>query len=479
MKWLQKRIKRSANPASLSKAVRRSIFSSLIFHGALLFVAAALVISHVFYNRESTFTGQPPPTKKYEPRKVELKVKVSRQQRSSSRPSMAPRLVASKESTHLALPEIKLDAKLVTTTFQPKFKAVTGRGLGAGLGTGYGTSGFGEGVSSVNFFGVQAKGERIAVLVDASLSMVEPEKGGAVGYLRVKSRVNDVIESLKDGTLFNLIVFADGCSAMEPKMVFANNETRKKAKQFLQPFNTEGNWGLESGNFSGGIGLQAAGGTTRLDLALAAAMRDGADTILIITDGLPEVKQSVDPAAVQAHAQMVAAWQQQNAGAIAAYQQQAAAAAAQVARYEQVAAAAPARQVWVPPTPPTPPRPPTPAPKGPPREGQPHPQGDPGSPGSPGTPGHWITVHDPPPGIARPAMPAMPQPPPMQPPGNWKLADFVRHITILYDTIYVPKGLKKPQISCIGYQVDKDGSAFMTQLTSIYKGQYRLVRSLK
>lgn len=473
MKWLQNRFKRSSGPASLSKAVRRSVFSSLIFHGALLFVAAALVISHIFYNRESTFTGQPPPTKKYEPRKVELKVKVSRQQRSSSRPSMAPRLVASKESTHLALPEIKLDAKLVTTTFQPKFKAVTGRGLGAGLGTGYGTSGFGEGVSSVNFFGIQAKGERIAVLVDASISMVEPEKGGAVGYLRVKSRVNDVIESLKDGTLFNLIVFADGCSTLETKMVFANNETRKKAKQFLQPFNTEGNWGLDSGNFSGGIGLQAAGGTTRLDLALAAAMRDGADTILIITDGLPQVKKIADPAAIQAHARMVAAWQQQNAGAMAAYQQQVASMAPKMAAYEQAVAAAPPRQVWVPPTPA---RPPSAAPKGPLREGAPPPRADPGA---PAVPGHWITVHDKPPGVARPAMPAPPQPPPMAPPGNWKLPDFVQHITIMYDSIYVPKGLKKPQISCIGYQVDKDGGAFMNQLTSIYKGQYRLVRSLK
>ena len=52
-----------------------------------------------------------------------------------------------------------------------------------------------------------------------------------------------------------------------------------------------------------------------MDLALAAAMRDGADTILIITDGLPEVKKVVDPAQVQAFQNTLAQWQQANAGA--------------------------------------------------------------------------------------------------------------------------------------------------------------------
>jgi hypothetical protein len=476
MKWLREIWQRRKKPASLSTAVRRSFLATLVLHGILLLIATVFVISHIFYNRESTFTGQPPPTKSYEPRKVELKVKVTRQQRSSSRPAMAPRLVAAKESTHLALPEIKMDAKLVTTTFQPKFKAVTGRGLGAGLGTGYGTSGFGEGVSSVNFFGVQTKGERIAILVDVSVSMVEPEKGGVPGFMRVKERVNDVVSSLKDGTLFNVVAFADGCSTMESKMVFASNETRKKAKQFLIPFNaSETSLGLDAGNYGGGHGKPAAGGTTRLDLALGAAMRDGADTILVISDGLPQVGKIADAAQQQAFQRQMEQWQQQNAGAIAAAQRQ-------MAAYERVAATVappPPRQVWVPPTPARPPRPPSAAPKGVIREGQPPPRADPGDPGAPAQPGHWITVQDPapaPPGMARPAMP---QPPTLPPPGNWKLTDFVEHVNLIYEAVYKPNGMKMPQISCIGYQIDKEGGAFMNDLSRQYKGQYRLVRKMK
>ena len=156
----------------------------------------------------------PPPARKYEPRQLEHRVKVQKRQRSSSRPSMMPRLVSMKVSD-LSLPEIKVDPKIIHTTFQPKFKAVSGKGLGAGLGTGYGTHGFGVGVSSVNFFGIQARGEKIALLTDVSVSMVEEERGGVAGYMRVKQRVEQVVDAISEGGMFNLIVFADAASAME------------------------------------------------------------------------------------------------------------------------------------------------------------------------------------------------------------------------------------------------------------------------
>jgi hypothetical protein len=430
---------------SRKRMLRIVLLGSLGAHVLAMLIFGGIVMVQRL-TQEKTVFEVPPPSRTYEPRKVELKVKVQKRQRSSSRPAVVPRMVSTRPS-ELALPEIKLDPKLVTTTFQPKFKAVTGMGLGAGLGNGYGTSGFGEGVSSVNFFGIQAKGERIAICVDVSVSMIEPERGGPAGYLQVKERVKDVIESLREGTLFNVIVFADACSVMDPKMVYANGETRQKAKLFLQPFNTEGNSGLDSGNFQGGgVGVAAVGGTTRLDLALTAAMETGADTILIISDGLPMVKKGLDAARMQSHAAEVAAWQQNNARAVAAY--------------DQAAAAAPVERVWVPPTPARPPS------KAGLREGA---RPDPGAPAQPG---HWAEVR------ARVGV-ARPQPPPMPEPGFWKLPDFVQHISLLYESVYKPKGLKPPQISCIGYQIDKDGGAFLRQLSDQYKGQYRLVHKLK
>ena len=426
------------------KVLRIVLSATIGVHAIALAVFGSIVIASHFHEEETVFEA-PPPSRTYQPREVEMKVKVQKRQRSSSRPSVVPRMVSSRPAD-ISLPEIKVDPKLVTTTFQPKFKAVSGKGLGAGLGGGHGLGGFGEGVSSVNFFGIQAKGERIAILVDVSVSMIEEQRGSFKGYLRVKQRVNDVIDALKDGTLFNVIVFADACSVMDTKMVYASEETRGKAKRFLLPFNTEGNYGLDAGNYSGGkAGIRAPGGTTRLDLALSAAMEEGADTILVISDGLPQVQKAYAPEVLQAQQARLAQWNQQNAGAIAAY--------------EQAYASAPVQKVWVPEQPARAPG------KAPLKEGM---KADPGS---PAIPGHWEEVRHC--GVKRPRPPELPPPP------TWTLNDFIAHITSLYEATHKPNGLKAPQIHCIGYQIDREGGAFLNDLARHYKGQYRLVRKLR
>ncbi len=350
----------------------------------------------------------------------------------------------------LALPEIKVDPKVINTTFQPKFKPVSGKGFGAGLGGGYGTSGFGDGFSSVNFFGIQAKGERIAVCGDVSVSMVEDLRGGVSGYMRVKRRVSEVIDALSDGTLFNVIVFADGASTLWDEMKYAGNDTRNEAKKFIRPFNTEGHWGHDNGNISSSPhGLDARGGTTRLDLALTAVFSQGADTVLVISDGAPRVAKGHSVEAMQAHQNRVQQWRQANAGAISASQSAAAA-----------APAGKAQKVWIPPQPAVPPR------KGPPKEGQ---KGD-GS--RPAQPGRWRIV-TPTSGGGGPRAPSMP------PPGYWTLADFVKHLNMMYEHTYKKKGLEPPVIHSIGYQIDSAGSAFLKGLSKEFHGQYRNVRSIR
>lgn len=452
---------------------RRQKQLSLVFFGSLIFHVVALLIfgGYVIMTSrkdEPTIFRTPPPTRKYEPRKLEHKVKVQKRQRSSSRPAMVPRLV-SMQMTQLALPEIKVDPKLVNTTFQPKFKAVSGKGLGAGLGTGYGTHGFGLGVSSFNFFGIHAKGEKVAVLVDVSVSMVEDERGGVAGYWRVKERINQVIDALGEGTLFSLILFADAAKTMEKKMVIASADNKTKAKLFLRPFNTEGNWGLTDGNIQASAkGLRAGGGTTRLDLALTGAFLQGADTILIISDGIPRVKKVWSQEQIQGFQNQRAAWQQANAGAIAAYNTAQATASA--------AGSSVSEKVWVPATPEQiiPARPPS---KSPPKEGQPVDRGSPRR-VIPAQPGHWkvITRRV---GGGGGGGPRRPQPPPIPDPGWWTLSDFIEHLTILHKGMYEEKGMKQPVVHSIGYQIDNDGHAFLMGLSKHYKGQYRRVQKLR
>ena len=435
--------------------LRRSLLGSIVFHGSLLLVAAVFVISNIFYNKESTFVGQPPPMKSYEPRKLEFKVKVSKQQRSSSRPSMAPRLVSTRTTASITMPEIKMDAKAVKTSFQPKFKAFGGTGLGAGLGTGYGLSGFGNGVSAFDFFGIRGRGDRIVILVDVSVSMVEDDKGGPKGYARVKNRINEVIDALNEGAMFNLVVFADAASAFQTNVVVATEDNKNKAKTFMRGFNTEGNYGLTSGNLQpANIGVPTAGGSTRLDIALTAAFEQGADTILIISDGMPVVKKGLTAQQVEAHSQMVQAWSQQNQGALAAYDARAMAAESQ----------ATSEKVWIPPQPARPARAPR---KGALKEGQ---APDMGSPAVPAQPGRWEIRH-----AARPSRPA---PPPMADPGVWTLSDFIQHFGILQQNFYTGKGKKPPVVHAIGYAIDKEGHAFLKQFAELYHGRYRRVSKI-
>ena len=425
---------------SRARQLRRFALGSLA--GVLLLgsATAGIVVFTSMREPPPKFTT-PPPSRTYEPRQLEHKVKVQKRQRSSSRPAVVPRIVSTKPSD-ISLPEVKMDPKLVTTSFQPKFKAVSGKGLGAGLGTGYGTSGFGEGVSSVNFFGIQARGERIGVLVDVSISMVADARGGIPGFMRVKSRVGEVVDALKEGTLFTVIAFADGCNEMATELKHANAATRNEAKNFIRPYNIEGSYGLDSGNYSGSAhGKRASGGTTRLDLAIGAAMDLGCDTLLIISDGMPMVEKEPSAADMQAWQAKVTQWQ------------------AAVANMPAEGTGGRMERVWVPP------REAIPASKQKLKEGQPPPRD------IPAREGHWEERR-----VGGTHRPPRPDPPK---PGHWTLADFNEHINLIYEEVYKPQGRKLPNIHTIGYQIDKEGHAFLQSLAKQYHGQYRRVQSLK
>ena len=420
--------------ANLSRR-RRKILTMVLIVSAILHVVGLLIFGGIVIMRghreEETVFVAPPPVKTYEPRKLEHRVKVQKRQRSSSRPALVPRLVAMKPS-QLTLPKIEMDPKVIHTSFQPKFKAVSGKGLGVGLGTGYGLGGFGQGVSAFNFFGIRGRGDRIAILADVSVSMIEDERGGPSGFLRVKNRIRDVIEKLDEAAFFNVVAFADAAKTWKSEMVIANTDNKAEANRFLMRFNTEGNFGLSHGNvYAANLGLPAVGGTTRLDLALTAAFQQGADTILVISDGLPRVEKGIDPNKQQEYRQKMAKWEQKHAKDI------------QNAQWVE-------KKVWVG------------GHDGKIREGGPK---------GPARKGEWVT---------KKVRVGMPRGRPEQPETEyWTLADFLEHLSRLNQNVYEKKGRKSPVVHCIGYQIDKKGGDFLRKLAHTYKGKYRRVASLR
>jgi hypothetical protein len=195
------------------------------------------------------------------------------------------------------------------------------------------------------------------------------------------------------------------------------------------------------------LGLQAAGGTTRLDLALTAAFENRADTILVVGDGAPRVQKVLSGKELAAWNKMQNDWQKQHGSA--------AAVEAAAAHSGGAGAIGPTRtrreRVWV---------------------------TEIGRDSGRVTGGKWDwrevqeggstsggNAHSrvPP----RPVMPADFQ--------WWTLADFCEHFKILHTDLYTKIGQRPPTVHCIGYMVDESGHDFLKGLAKHYNGQYRRV----
>lgn len=393
---------------------------------------------------ETAIFEVPPPTRTYEPRQIEHRVRVQQQQRSASRPQVRPRMVSTRPSA-LALPDIQVDPQLVTARFQPNFKAVSGTGLGVGMGTGHGLGGFGDGVSQFDFFGIRGRGSRIAIIVDLSISMVMEsyELGvtevGLRDFERVKQHVGRVIDALSESSMFSVIVYAEAVSAWRPEMQVATDSNKREAKRFLEPFNSSmSNLGHRSGNFTRSEhGLQTAiGGMTRLDLALTKAFIQGADTILKISDGDAHVLRRPTDAERETHRAEVARWQQQQerAGPGEYVEERvwvpAQEARAAIIRERGAVAAREARE------------------------------------------GRW-EVRRVRRGGGGGRAPQLPEP-------IWNFDTFVQHMELLYEQLYKPEGRPPPVLHIIGYRTDeREWVRFNRDLARRFRGNYRRVDAIR
>jgi len=149
--------------------------------------------------------------------------------------------------------------------------------------------------SSVNFFGIKGEGTNVYFVVDLSDSMLESERGGVHGFTAVKNKLKQMIQSLDEGTRFNVAAFAgNGADLFQYSSVPATPEMKKAAETFIDRYNnTIEKRGTQSNNYQPkiqelGIIKKDKGTdqiTTRLDLGLLAAFEGLADTIFLISDG--------------------------------------------------------------------------------------------------------------------------------------------------------------------------------------------------
>jgi len=266
---------------------------------AIMLFGSWVVFRHFFYN-EARFVVPPELAKTIEPRNLKYKVQLQEQQRRSGRPRIAPRLSARRVS-EFSLPDVPVEMTTIQDRIRNEMKSFGRSGVGAGLGGGTGSGGLGLSASTVRFFGITDRGERIAFLIDISLSMVEDDKGGEAGFEKLKTEIADMIAGLNPGTFFNLILFGDQVDLFEQQMLLASDENKKKAREFLDPYlkgiaESQERSGNILKNYEPSIeGLTAApGGRTRMDMALTAGFEQGADVFFLISDGRPDIVRQLE-----------------------------------------------------------------------------------------------------------------------------------------------------------------------------------------
>ena len=150
--------------------------------------------------------------------------------------------------------------------------------------------------SAVNFFGVKGEGTNVYFVVDVSDSMVEQDKGGIDGYKNLKDKLGQMIQSLAPETNFNIAFYGDAVDLFMPTSVAATPENKQAAMRFLPRYMASTTQrGNIARNYQPKIKtLASMGGTSRMDLGLAAAFEGRADTIFVLTDGKPVIRRAMN-----------------------------------------------------------------------------------------------------------------------------------------------------------------------------------------
>lgn len=148
----------------------------------------------------------------------------------------------------------------------------------------------------MNFFGVKGEGTNVYFVVDLSDSMVEQDKGGIEGYKILKEKLGQMIQSLSPETNFNVAFYGGAVDLFMPSSVPATPENKQAAMKFLPRYMASTSQrGNITRNYQPKIStLPSNGGTSRMDLGLAAAFEGRADTIFVLTDGKPVIQRAMN-----------------------------------------------------------------------------------------------------------------------------------------------------------------------------------------
>ncbi|NNE91936.1 MAG: hypothetical protein HKN23_09845 [Verrucomicrobiales bacterium] len=222
------------------------------------------------------------------------------QRKVSAASAQAVNVMSSVGSSAVKIPEIEAtDTPHITTL-------VTGiQPTGIGLSF----SGEPNMVSDVNFFGISGGGKRVVFVIDANRPMLVDEKGGMFAYDKVKNEIGAMLQTLRRGTHFNILLYeGHRVVAFREKPVPGLPSNRRKAVEWLDPLNrTYERLGLR-GNYEGQIVLSEEEvepiqnrDLTNYTKAIQKSMEWQASAVFIIAGQFGGMRQTPTP-------EMIAEW---------------------------------------------------------------------------------------------------------------------------------------------------------------------------
>ncbi len=215
-----------------------SVFAVVVVGVALMVPVAGLLALVKYYRQPEAAFEVPPKEIRIPPKTPEHRMNVARHEASRPKPTFPQKLMSTRPTEFALpdLPQVDVDQMLPLDPSDLISDQVSGligsSGLGSGLGSGmFGAGGSGDGMG---FLGIRTEGDRIVLLFDVSLSVVNKAAKTGIPFSKIREETVELIQGLPVNSRFGLIQFTRNFKPFRDDLSVATPGNKKEALDWLE-----------------------------------------------------------------------------------------------------------------------------------------------------------------------------------------------------------------------------------------------------
>ncbi|HRQ90231.1 MAG TPA: hypothetical protein PLA50_15635 [Bacteroidia bacterium] len=245
--------------AAAEKSHRRAVIGAILVGSVAVHLVALLLfgvwtVAKRFSRPEARFEMKK--VVKIPPKTPQHRMNVARHEALAPKPSLTDRVASARPVDFAlpALPSVDLGQMLPLDPSALIADQVSGLVGSAALGSGFGMglSGGGGTGRGMDFFGVQAQGDRVLLLFDVSASVVNKANAAGIPLERIQEETLRLIDSLPISSQFSLIQFTGNYLPFTEELIAASPGNKQFARQWVLDKWVKG--GTMSASSSGVVG---------------------------------------------------------------------------------------------------------------------------------------------------------------------------------------------------------------------------------